>query len=61
MVLSYQVEAAIRGGRLEVVLGSFEAPPLPIQIVYRTTRLHQPRSEPFVELAETCDWTFTLD
>src|SRR5882724_10678235 len=61
MVLSYQVEAAIRAGRLEVVLAPFEPPPRPIQIVYPTTRLLSAKVRAFVELAtKTCEWTFLL-
>jgi len=61
MVFSYQVEAAIRAGRLEVVLAPFEPPPRPIQIVYPTTRLLSAKVRAFVELAtKTCEWTFLL-
>jgi DNA-binding transcriptional LysR family regulator len=62
MVLSYQVEAALRGGRLEVVLAAFEPAPRPIQLVYPTTRLLSAKVRAFVELAtRTCAWTFSLD
>src|SRR5262249_19741525 len=62
MALSYQVEAAIRAGRLEVVLARFEPPPRPIQIVYPTMRLLSAKVRAFVELAAaTCEWTFLLD
>jgi DNA-binding transcriptional LysR family regulator len=61
MVLSYQVEAAIRARRLEVVLAAFEPSPRPIQLVYPTTRLLSAKVRAFVELAaKTCDWTFSL-
>lgn len=59
MVLSYQAEAGVRAGRLEVVLAEFEPPPWPIQIVYPTTRLLSAKVRAFVELAtRTCQWQF---
>jgi hypothetical protein len=39
MVLAYQVAPAARSGRLRVVLPCFEPPPLPIQLVYPSSRL----------------------
>ncbi|HEU4538272.1 MAG TPA: LysR substrate-binding domain-containing protein, partial [Polyangiaceae bacterium] len=61
MALSYQVADAVRAGRLEIVLADFEPPPLPIQIVYPTSRLLSAKVRAFVELAATsCDWTFLL-
>lgn len=61
MVLSYQAAEAVAAGRLEVVLQDFELPPLPIQIVYPTTRLLAAKTRAFVELAaKTCDWRFAL-
>ena len=38
-VLAYQAAAAIKAGRLKIVLAKFEEPPLPIHIVYPTSRL----------------------
>ena len=59
MLLSYQVVDAVRAGRLEVVLRSFEPPPRPIQIVYPTTRLLSAKVRAFVELVvATRDWKF---
>lgn len=59
MLLSYQVVDAVRAGRLEVVLRSFEPPPRPIQIVYPTTRLLSAKVRAFVELVVgTRDWKF---
>ncbi|MCU0687761.1 MAG: LysR family transcriptional regulator [Polyangiaceae bacterium] len=61
MVLSYQAAESVRAGRLETVLDAFEPPPLPIQIVYPSTRLLSAKVRAFVELAaKTCDWQFTL-
>lgn len=58
MVLAYQVIEAVRAGRLEVVLAALEPPPLPIQVVYPTTRLLSAKVRTFVELASSCDWRF---
>ena len=59
MVLAYQVVEALRAGRLAVVLAAFEAPPLPIHLVYPSTRLLSAKVRAFVDLAlETCDWEF---
>ena len=49
MVLAYQVDAAVRARRLEVVLAAFEPPPRPIQIVYPTTRLLSAKVRAFVD------------
>jgi DNA-binding transcriptional LysR family regulator len=58
-VLAYQAAAAIKAGRLEIVLADYEAPPLPIHIVYPTSRLLSAKVRTFVDLAaETCDWHF---
>jgi DNA-binding transcriptional LysR family regulator len=59
MVLAYQVMEAVRVGRLRVVLSEWEAPPLPIHIVYPTTRLLSAKVRAFVELVTSmCDWRF---
>ena len=59
MVLAYQVVDAVRAGRLEVVLADLEPPPLPIHLVYPTTRLLSAKVRAFVDLATTtCDWQF---
>ncbi len=59
MVLAYQVAEAILAGRLQTVLGDFELPPLPIHVVYPTSRLLSAKVRAFVELiAKTCDWRF---
>lgn len=49
--LSYQVDAAVRAGRLLKILGEFEPPPTPIQIVYPQSRLLSPNVRAFVGLA----------
>lgn len=59
MVLAYQVRDAVRAGRLKVVLDGFEPEPLPIHLVYPTTRLLSAKVRAFVELViKTCDWRF---
>jgi DNA-binding transcriptional LysR family regulator len=58
-VLAYQAAAAIKGGRLRVVLAKFEAPPLPIHIVFPTSRLLSAKVRTFVDLVtEISDWHF---
>ncbi len=59
LVLAYQVLDALRAGRLRIVLRDFEPPPLPIHIVFPSTRLLSAKVRAFVELvAKTCDWRF---
>jgi len=59
MLLSYQVVDAVRAGRLEIVLRTFEPPPAPIQILYPSTRLLSAKVRAFIELVTTtCDWRF---
>ena len=58
-VLAYQAADAIRGGRLRVVLAQFEQPPLPIHIVYPTSRLLSAKVRTFIDLVtEISDWHF---
>jgi DNA-binding transcriptional LysR family regulator len=59
-VLAYQAAAALKAGRLRIVLAKFEQPPLPIHIVYPTSRLLSAKVRTFIDLvAETVDWRFT--
>ena len=59
MVLAYQVDAALKAGRLKIVLPTFEPPPLPIQLVYPTSRLLSAKVRAFIDLAsELSDWRF---
>jgi DNA-binding transcriptional LysR family regulator len=59
MVLAYQVQDAVRAGRLVVVLAEYERPALPIHVVYPSTRLLSAKVRAFVELVTTsCDWRF---
>ena len=58
-VLAYQAADSIKAGRLKIVLAEFEAPPLPIQIVYPTSRLLSAKVRSFVDLVtESSDWHF---
>ena len=58
-VLAYQAADAIKAGRLKVILARFERPPLPIHIVYPTSRLLSAKVRTFVDLVtEIADWHF---
>jgi DNA-binding transcriptional LysR family regulator len=58
-VLAYQAAEAIRRGRLKTVLEKFEQPPLPIHIVYPTSRLLSAKVRAFIDLAvDISDWNF---
>ena len=58
-VMAYQAAAAIKAGRLKIVLAKFEQPVLPIHIVYPTSRLLSAKVRSFVDLViETSDWHF---
>jgi len=59
-VMAYQAADAITGGRLKVVLEKFEQPPLPINIVYPTSRLLSAKVRTFIDLViELTDWRFS--
>jgi DNA-binding transcriptional LysR family regulator len=58
-VLAYQAAAAIKRGRLKVVLTKFERPALPINIVYPTSRLLSAKVRAFIDLVvATSNWHF---
>jgi DNA-binding transcriptional LysR family regulator len=58
-VLAYQAAKAIKRGRLKIVLAKFEPPPLPIHIVYPTSRLLSAKVRAFIDLVvEISDWRF---
>jgi DNA-binding transcriptional LysR family regulator len=58
-VMAYQAAEAIKGGRLKIVLAQFEQAPLPIHIVYPTSRLLSAKVRTFVDLViEISDWKF---
>jgi DNA-binding transcriptional LysR family regulator len=59
-VLAYQAADAIKRGRLKVVLAKFSPPPLPIHIVYPTSRLLSAKVRTFIDLVvEISDWHFS--
>jgi DNA-binding transcriptional LysR family regulator len=58
-VLAYQAAEAIKAGRLKIVLTKFEMPPLPIHLVYPTSRLLSAKVRTFIDLVvEISDWQF---
>jgi DNA-binding transcriptional LysR family regulator len=58
-LLAYQAADAIKRGRLRIVLEKFELPPMPINMVYPTSRLLSAKVRTFIDLAiETADWKF---
>jgi DNA-binding transcriptional LysR family regulator len=58
-VMAYQAVDAIKGGRLRIVLAKFQRPPLPIHIVYPTSRLLSAKVRAFIDLViETSQWQF---
>jgi DNA-binding transcriptional LysR family regulator len=58
-VLAYQAADAIEAGRLTIMLEKFEQAPLPIHIVYPTSRLLSAKVRTFVDLViEVSDWKF---
>jgi DNA-binding transcriptional LysR family regulator len=58
-VLAYQAADAIRAGRLKILLAKFEPAPLPIHIVYPTSRLLSAKVRTFIDLVvEISDWHF---
>lgn len=58
-VMAYQAAASLAAGRLKIVLAKFEPPPLPIHIVYPTSRLLSAKVRTFIDVAtEITDWNF---
>jgi DNA-binding transcriptional LysR family regulator len=58
-VMAYQAAQSLKDGRLTIVLAKFERPPLPIHIVYPTSRLLSAKVRTFIDLAiEISDWHF---
>ena len=58
-VLAYQAADAIKAGRLRIVLEKFEQPPLPIHLVYPTSRLLSAKVRTFIDLVtDISDWHF---
>lgn len=48
-LLSYQIAAPLQSGELKIVLGEFESPPVPIQIVHREGRHSSAKIRSFVD------------
>jgi DNA-binding transcriptional LysR family regulator len=58
-VLAYQAADAIKRGTLKIVLAAYELPPLPLHIVYPTSRLLSAKVRTFIDLViDTTDWRF---
>ncbi|MGJ5176868.1 LysR family transcriptional regulator [Bradyrhizobium oligotrophicum] len=58
-VLAYQAAEGLRAGRLKRVLAKYEPPPLPIHIVFPSSRLLSAKVRAFIDLViATCDWRF---
>jgi DNA-binding transcriptional LysR family regulator len=58
-VMFYQAADAIKAGRLRIVLTKFEPPPLPIHVVYPTSRLLSAKVRTFIDLVtELSEWHF---
>lgn len=58
-VLAYQAAEGLASGRLKAVLVDYEIPPLPIHLVYPTSRLLSAKVRAFVDLVlRDCDWHF---
>ena len=49
-VMFYQAAAALKAGRLKIVLAKFEQAPLPIHLVYPTSRLLSAKVRAFIDL-----------
>jgi len=49
-VLSYQVTEEISAGRLKLVLGSFEPPSVPVQVVFPEARMAAAKTRTFLDL-----------
>jgi DNA-binding transcriptional LysR family regulator len=58
-VLAYQAAESLKAGRLKIVLADYEPPPLPIHLVYPTSRLLSAKVRAFIDLVvEKSDWRF---
>jgi len=50
-VLSYQAAAAIKAGRLKLILRTFELPEIPVSLVHPEARLTPPKVRAFLDFA----------
>jgi DNA-binding transcriptional LysR family regulator len=58
-VLAYQAADAIKAKRLKIVLADYEPPPMPIHLVYPTSRLLSAKVRTFIDLVVAqADWRF---
>src|ERR1700761_3174846 len=58
-MLAYQAAEPLKRGRLKIVLAKFEEPPVPIHIVYPTSRLLSAKVRAFIDLVTELDaWHF---
>ena len=58
-VMAYQAADGLRGDRLKRVLAKYEPPPVPIHIVFPSSRLLSAKVRALIDLiATTCDWRF---
>lgn len=58
-VLAYQVADALKAGRLRIVLAKYELPPMPIHLVYPTSRLLSAKVRAFADLViAQANWRF---
>jgi DNA-binding transcriptional LysR family regulator len=61
LVLAYQAAEAIANGRLKVLLADYELPPLPVHLVYPTSRLLSAKVRAFVDtVVELARWRFSV-
>ncbi|WP_050425490.1 LysR family transcriptional regulator [Bradyrhizobium tropiciagri] len=58
-VMAYQAAESLKAKRVRIVLAAFEQPPVPIHIVYPTSRLLSAKVRTFIDLVtEITDWHF---
>ena len=58
-MMAYQAAESLKRGRLKIVLAKFEEPPVPIHIVYPTSRLLSAKVRAFIDLVTEIDaWHF---
>ncbi|MDH2386637.1 LysR family transcriptional regulator [Bradyrhizobium sp. CER78] len=58
-VMAYQAAESLKAKRVRIVLADFEQPPVPIHIVYPTSRLLSAKVRTFIDLVtEITDWHF---
>lgn len=59
MVLAYQVVESVKSRKLQVVLPTYEPPPLSIQVVYPESRFPSASLKAFIEMVVTTrNWSF---